>query len=59
VVFAADEPPLETAIYRRESFPAGIELEGPAIVAQVDATTLVPPGATARVDEYSNLLIAV
>jgi len=59
VVFAADEAPLETAIYRRESFPAGIEIEGPAIIAQVDATTLVPPGATARVDEYSNLLIAV
>jgi N-methylhydantoinase A len=59
VVFGADEPPVETAVYRRETFPAGLELEGPAIVAQVDATTLVPPGTVARVDEYSNLLIAV
>jgi N-methylhydantoinase A len=59
VSFTADDAPVETAIYRRESFSAGIEIEGPAIIAQVDATTLVPPGATVRVDEYSNLLMTV
>jgi N-methylhydantoinase A len=59
VVFRADDGAVETAIYRRETFPAGITIEGPAIVGQVDATTLVPPGAAARVDEYGNLLIAV
>jgi N-methylhydantoinase A len=59
VVFRADEGAVETAIYRRETFPAGITIEGPAIVGQVDATTLVPPGTAARVDEYGNLLIAV
>jgi N-methylhydantoinase A len=57
VVFDAAEGPVETAIHRRERFPAGIELEGPAIVGQVDATTLVPPGWVARVDEHGNLLI--
>ncbi|MFN8186080.1 MAG: hydantoinase/oxoprolinase family protein [Gaiellales bacterium] len=59
VIFRADDGPVETAVYRRESFPSGIELEGPAIIGQVDATTLVPPGAVARVDEYANLLITV
>jgi N-methylhydantoinase A len=59
VVFAPDEGAVETAIYRRESFPAGIMIEGPAIIAQVDATTLVPPAAVAEVDEFSNLLITV
>lgn len=59
VVFSADEGPVETPIYRREDFAAGVELEGPAIVGQVDATTLVPPGATARVDELANLVITV
>jgi N-methylhydantoinase A len=59
VVFRADDGPVETAIHRREAFPGGIEIDGPAIVGQVDATTLVPPGATARVDEYANLLITV
>jgi N-methylhydantoinase A len=59
VVFRAEEGPLETAIYRRETFPSGAVIDGPAIVGQVDATTLVPPGTAARVDEYGNLLIAV
>jgi N-methylhydantoinase A len=59
VVFRADEGAVETAIYRREAFPAGVVIEGPAIVGQVDATTLVPPGTSARVDEHGNLLIAV
>ena len=57
VVFSADDGPVETAVYRRENLPAGVELAGPAIVGQVDATTLLPPGAVARVDEYANLLI--
>jgi N-methylhydantoinase A len=59
VVFATDEGAVDTAIYQRESFAAGIEIEGPAIVAQVDATTLVPPGSVAEVDEFANLLITV
>ena len=59
VVFRADEGPVETAVYRREDFPSGIEIEGPAVVGQVDATVLLPPGSVARVDEYANLLISV
>ena len=59
VIFSAGDGPVETAVYRREDFPAGIQIEGPAIVGQVDATTLVPPGAVARVDELANLLITV
>jgi N-methylhydantoinase A len=59
VVFSADEGPLETAVYRRDDLPAGFELAGPAIVGQVDATTLIPPGAAARVDEHANLVIKV
>ena len=59
VIFTAEDGPVETAVYRRESLPAGVELEGPAIVGQVDATTLLPPGAVARIDEHANLLITV
>jgi N-methylhydantoinase A len=59
VVFDAGEGAVETAIYRRESFAAGAVIRGPAIIGQVDATTLVPPGAVARVDEHANLLITV
>ena len=59
VVFRADEGPVETAVYRRETFPAGCQIEGPALIGQVDATTLLPPGSSARVDEYGNLLVSV
>ncbi len=59
VVFRADDGPVETAVYRRETFPAGCQIEGPALIGQVDATTLLPPGSSARVDEYGNLLVSV
>jgi N-methylhydantoinase A len=59
VVFSADDGPIETAVYRREDLAAGAELHGPAIVGQVDATTLVPPGAVARVDTLASMLITV
>jgi len=34
---------------------AGAELDGPAIVEQLDSTTLVPPGWHAEVDEWLNI----
>lgn len=59
VVFRADEGAVETAVYDRTSFRAGAEIAGPAVVGQVDATTLLPPGSVGHVDEYGNLLITV
>src|SRR6516165_4479721 len=44
-------------IYDREKLVAGNRVEGPAIVEQMDATTLIVPGATATVDRYLNLLL--
>ena len=46
-----------TPIYDREKLAAGNRFAGPAIVEQMDATTLVPPGMTARVDAYHNLIL--
>jgi pilus assembly protein CpaE len=37
----------------------GESLDGPVIVEQVDSTTIVPPGAVARVGEIGELLIRV
>ncbi|WP_149538278.1 hydantoinase/oxoprolinase family protein [Siccirubricoccus phaeus] len=48
-----------TPIYRRETLPAGHVLPGPAIIEQMDATTVVDPGATLRVDSTGNLVISV
>jgi N-methylhydantoinase A len=44
-------------LYDRERLCAGNHIEGPAIVEQMDATTLIMPGATATVDRYLNLLL--
>jgi N-methylhydantoinase A len=50
---------LDTPVYRREALAAGISIAGPAIVEQRDATTVIDPGATARVDDLGNLVIAI
>jgi N-methylhydantoinase A len=44
-------------LYDRDRLAAGNRIQGPAIVEQMDATTLIPPGAVATVDPYLNLLL--
>jgi len=44
-------------VYRRERLRPGHAVTGPAIIEQMDSTTLVLPGQTASVDAYMNLLI--
>jgi N-methylhydantoinase A len=44
-------------LYDRDRLAAGNRIEGPAIVEQMDATTLIVPGAIATVDPYLNLLM--
>ena len=44
-------------VYDRERLRSGNRFRGPAIVEQMDATTLVLPGMTARVDAYLNLIL--
>ncbi len=48
-----------TDVYDRATMKAGAEFTGPAIVEQVDSTVVVPPGATAKIDQYMNILIRV
>jgi N-methylhydantoinase A len=47
----------EAWIYDRARLRAGNRIEGPAIVTEMDATTLVLPGHVAEVDRFGNLLI--
>ena len=44
-------------IYDRKLLRAGNRVRGPAIVAQMDATTVIHPNHTGDVDEYLNILI--
>jgi N-methylhydantoinase A/oxoprolinase/acetone carboxylase beta subunit len=50
---------IPTQRWRRDRLLAGNLLRGPAIVEQMDATTVIPPGLTARVDAHANLVIAM
>ncbi len=43
----------------RVKLPIGARIAGPAVVQQVDATTLIEPGSAALVDDIGNLRIAV
>ncbi|HET7738864.1 MAG TPA: hypothetical protein VFK32_09845, partial [Tepidiformaceae bacterium] len=43
--------------FEREALLAGHTFEGPAVVTQLDATTVVPSGWRARVDTYLNLIL--
>ncbi len=46
-------------LYDRDHLRPGDRISGPAVIAEYSATTFLPEGAQARVDEYGNLLIAV
>jgi N-methylhydantoinase A len=50
---------LETPIYERDRLPLDCELPGPAILEQLDATTVIQPGDQARVDVLGNVIVRV
>lgn len=47
----------ETSLWSRLDLPIGAVIEGPAILEQADATTIVDPGLVARVDSFGNVII--
>ena len=55
--FYADGAWREASVYAREALPAEARIEGPAVVQQIDATTVIEPGAVAVVDAIGNLRI--
>lgn len=46
-----------TGVYHRSDLAANHEVHGPAIIAQDDTTTVVPPGFDLTVDRFGNLVI--
>jgi N-methylhydantoinase A len=54
-----DGEAVETPVFERSDLPAGVTFEGPAVIDQLDTTTLVPPGVRAEVDEYLNIRLEV
>lgn len=51
------ESAVRCPIYHRNQLQPGHTLTGPAIIEQMDSTTIVPPGFQARVDPWLNLEI--
>ena len=49
----------DTPVYDRYALAPGTSLTGPAIVEERESTTVIPPGVTATVDDYANLLAEV
>ncbi|QJT10079.1 hydantoinase/oxoprolinase family protein [Oceanidesulfovibrio marinus] len=54
-----DDVALPTRVYRREELKAGNVIPGPAVLVEYTSTLLVPPYATAVVDEYENLILTI
>ena len=50
---------VDCPIYDRYALAAGATLEGPAIVEEAEATTIIRPGDSASVDSWMNLRISV
>jgi len=46
-------------IYDRDALKPGMSFSGPAVVEQMDATTLVPPGVDARIDRAGNIVMGL
>ncbi len=45
------------SVWRRDELPPGFAAEGPAVVEQLDATTLVPDGWRFGCDAYDNIVL--
>jgi N-methylhydantoinase A len=50
---------VETPVYDRAGIPLEAEFSGPAIVEQMDATTVIPSGAKVKNDRFGNLMIRI
>ncbi len=43
--------------YERSRLAAGNVITGPAVIEQMDTTTVLPPGETATVDRFGTLIV--
>ena len=54
-----EEGPSKTPIFQREDLLQGHEIEGPAIIEQMDSTTPIAPKEHAVVETYGSLIISL
>jgi N-methylhydantoinase A len=49
----------ETRILGRDAMAPGLVVEGPAVIHQLDTTTVVGPGCSCRADDGGNLILSI
>jgi N-methylhydantoinase A len=54
-----DGKTISCPVYQREKLDVGANFDGPAVVDQLDCTTVVFPGQHASVDAYKNIIITM
>lgn len=59
VYFDESENAMATPIYKRDTLRAGHVIDGPAIIEQLDSTTVVPPGVRAEIDAWLNIRMQI
>jgi N-methylhydantoinase A len=59
VYFESTKGFVQTPVLERARLAPGHSVTGPAVIEQIDCTTVVEPGQTAVVDALGNLVIAV
>ena len=50
---------LNSRFYRRDGLRPGDVLRGPAMITEYTAATVLPPGSSAQVDAFGNLVITL
>ena len=50
---------VDCAVYRRQELPAGRMLDGPLVIEEHSATTVISPPDSVTADEFGNLVISV
>jgi N-methylhydantoinase A len=49
----------DTPVYQREKLPQDANFAGPAVIEQLDCTTVIDPGNRVELDALGNLLVTV
>ena len=57
--FGQDNDSLATPVLNRFELSREEPRRGPMLIDEYDATTLVPPGCSARLDDFDNIVIQI
>jgi N-methylhydantoinase A len=59
VYFESTKGFVDTPVLERARLLPGHSVAGPAVIEQIDCTTVIEPGQTATVDDHGNVVISV